>query len=125
MWFLPFSALWYVKGRWTIQPIKLSEIKHEARRRIFFFASRFEIQYKEADVDCFKGFDYREGWSCFIDAEANNRTCERVWFKKTVWKQSFRTSCISAAVKEEINNAPKIEVVLKISSVFAESRHLT
>lgn len=66
--------------------MKLSEIKYkEARKRIFFFfANRFEIQYKEADVDCFKGFDYHEGWSCFIDAEANNRTCKRLWLKKTV-----------------------------------------
>jgi hypothetical protein len=39
---------------------------------------RFEIQYKEADVDCFKDFNSCEEWSCFINAETNHRTCKRL-----------------------------------------------
>lgn len=46
--------------------MKLSEIKYEVKKvsfslfLSFFLFSRFEFQYKEADVDCFKGFD------CFV-----------------------------------------------------------
>lgn len=74
-----------LKGVGIFHPQNFLKYKIRNQEEDFFFsASRFEIQYEEADVDCFKGFDYREGWSCFIDAEAHNRTCKRLWLKKTV-----------------------------------------
>ena len=46
MKFFPFSALWYVKGSWNIQSMKLSEIKYkEARKRIFFFSLQIDLKF--------------------------------------------------------------------------------
>lgn len=74
MWFLPLSAPWCGEGTWDIQFARVSKKKIRRTER-FYFVIRFEILYKEADVDCFKHPDGAEEWGCFLTA--NRRTCEK------------------------------------------------
>lgn len=65
MQFLPLTALWCVEGTWDIQIAKVSERKYRGQKDLILVIG-FEIQYKEADVDCFKSPDGSEEWSCFL-----------------------------------------------------------
>jgi hypothetical protein len=65
MQFLPLTALWCAEGTRDIQTAKVSERKHRGQRDLILVI-RFEIQYKEADVNCFKSPDGSKEWSCFL-----------------------------------------------------------
>lgn len=46
--------------------LKFLREKKTQRTEKFYFVIRFEILYKEADVDCFKHPDGSEEWGCFL-----------------------------------------------------------
>lgn len=90
MQFLPLTALWCAEGTRDIQTAKVSERKHRGQRDLILVI-RFEIQYKEADVNCFKSPDGSEEWSCFLIFFAATVvtigvcTCVRVCFPLLIW----------------------------------------
>ena len=59
MQFLPLTALQCVKGTWDVQITKVSEREYRGQKDLILVI-RFEIQCKEADVDCFKSPDGSE-----------------------------------------------------------------
>lgn len=54
------------------------------RTERFYFVIRFEILYKEADVDCFKHPDGAEEWGCFLTLRQIEGHVKRLWLKPTL-----------------------------------------